>query len=79
MHKHIIYLSTFIKGGVQWKQAVVIYMMSYTSSLHNTTPMHCTPLPLHPPLPSIQLKGDTYIYIYIYICVCVCIYIYIYI
>ena len=36
--------------GVQWKQGVVIYIMSYTSSLHNTTPIHCTPLPLHPPV-----------------------------
>ena len=36
--------------GVQWKQGVVIYMMNYTSLLHNTTRIHCTPLPLHPPL-----------------------------
>ena len=33
--------------GVQWKQGVVIDMMLYTSLLYNTTPIHCTPLPLH--------------------------------
>ena len=36
--------------GVQWKQGVVIYMMLYTSWLHNSAPIHCTPLPLHPPV-----------------------------
>ena len=35
--------------GVQWKQGVVICMMLYTSLLHNTTPIHCTPIRLHPP------------------------------
>ena len=35
--------STFIKGGVQWKQGVVIYMMLCTILLYNTTPIHCTP------------------------------------
>ena len=35
--------------GVQWKQSVVICMLLYTSLLHNTTPIRCTPLPLHPP------------------------------
>ena len=35
--------------GVQWKQEVEIYMISYTSLLYDTTPIHCTPLPLHPP------------------------------
>ena len=34
--------------GVQWKQGVVICMLLYTSSSHNTTPIHCTPLRLHP-------------------------------
>ena len=34
--------------GVQWKQGVVIYMLLYSSLLHVTTPIHCTPLPLHP-------------------------------
>ena len=33
---------------VQWKQGVVIQIMSHTSLLSNTTPIHCTPLPLHP-------------------------------
>ena len=46
--------STFCKGGVQWKQGVVNYMMLYTILLCNITPIHCTPLPLHPPLQSIQ-------------------------
>ena len=36
--------------GVQRKQGVVIYMTLYTSLLYNTTPIHCTPLPLHPPV-----------------------------
>ena len=36
--------------GVQWKQGVVIYMMLATSLLYSTTPIHCTPLPLHPPV-----------------------------
>ena len=35
--------------GVQWKQGVVIYMTLYTSLLYNTTPIHRTPDPLHPP------------------------------
>ena len=41
-------------GGVQWKPGVVIYTMFYTRLLYNTTRIHCTPLPLHPPLPSIH-------------------------
>ena len=45
--------------GVQWKQGVVIYMTLYTSLLHNTTPIHCTPLRLHPPLQSIQHASDS--------------------
>ena len=36
--------------GVQWKQSVVIDLMLYTSFLYNTTPIHCTPIPLHPPV-----------------------------
>ena len=36
--------------GVQWKQGVAIYMMLYTSLLCDTTPIHCTPLPPHPPV-----------------------------
>ena len=35
--------------GVQWKQGVVMYMI-YAGLLYNTTPIHCTPLPLHPPV-----------------------------
>ena len=48
--------STFCKGGVQWKQGVVIYMMLYTILLYNTTPIHCTPLRLHPPLMNTQTR-----------------------
>ena len=40
--------------GVQWKQGVVNHMMLCTILLYNTTPIHCTPLRLHPPLQSIQ-------------------------
>ena len=40
--------------GVQWKQGVVVYMMLYTSLLHDTTPMHCTPLPVHSPVMNTQ-------------------------
>ena len=43
-----------LQRGVQWKQGVVVYMTLYTIWLHNTTPIHCTPDPLHPPLQSIQ-------------------------
>ena len=43
-----------LQRGVQWKQGVVIYMALYTSLLYNTTPIHCTPLRLHPLLQSIQ-------------------------
>ena len=43
--------------GVQWKQGVVIYIMLYTSSLYSTTPIHCTSLPLHPPVMNTQFRG----------------------
>jgi len=46
--------SRFSKGGVQWKQGVVIYIMSCAASLHSAAPIHCTPLPLHPPLLNTQ-------------------------
>ena len=36
--------------GVQWKQGAVICMVLHTSLPHDTTPFHCTPLPLHPPV-----------------------------
>ena len=59
--------------GVQWKQDAVICMMIYTSLLYNdTTPIHCTPLPLPPPC-------NEYIYIYIYCYLCIYIYMHIYI
>ena len=40
--------------GVQWKQGVVMYTMLYTSLIYNTTPIHCTPLPLHPSVMNTQ-------------------------
>ena len=48
--------AAFCKGGVQWKQGVVIRMFLYTILLYIyiyiyiTTPIHCTPLRLHPPV-----------------------------
>ena len=42
--------------GVQWKQGVEMCMMLYTSLLYNTTPIHCTPLRLHPPLMTTQTR-----------------------
>ena len=42
--------------GVQWKQGVVMYMMLCTSLLYDTTPIHCTPLPLHPPLMNTHMR-----------------------
>ena len=44
----------YIPQRAQWKQGVVIYMTLYTSLLYNTTPIHCTLDPLHPPLQSIH-------------------------
>ena len=44
--------------GVQWKQGVVVYMMLYTTLLYNTTPIHCTPLRLHPPLMNTQQSAE---------------------
>ena len=48
-----------LQRGVQWKQGVVVYIVLYTVSLYNTTPIHCTPHPLHPPLQSIHLEAPT--------------------
>ena len=45
--------------GVQWKQGVVICMILYTSWLYDATPIHCTPLRLHPPLQSIRIIVTT--------------------
>ena len=42
--------------GVQWKQGVVIHMMLYTSLLYITTQIHCTPLPLHPPVMNTHIQ-----------------------
>ena len=41
------FLQDSSKGGAV-EQGVVMYMMLYTSLLYNTTPIHCTPLRLHP-------------------------------
>ena len=79
--------------GVQWKQGVVIYRMLYTSLLYNTTPIHCTPLPLHPPVMNAQERCDvvdlTVLVVplcklpaglhYSMICVCMCTYICMYV
>ena len=43
-----------LQRGVQWKQGVVVCMALYTCLLYNTTPIHCTPDPLHPSLQSIH-------------------------
>ena len=34
---------------MQWKQGVVVYIVLYIVLSNNTTPIHCTPLRLHPP------------------------------
>ena len=39
--------------GVQWKQGVVMYMI-YVNLLYSTTPIHCIPLRLHPPVMNTQ-------------------------
>ena len=39
---------------VQWKQGVVICMVFYTVLLYNTTPIHCTPIPLNHPVMNTQ-------------------------
>ena len=44
-----------LQRGVQWKRGVVIYMMLYTILLYHSTPIHCTPLPLHPPVMNTQV------------------------
>ena len=46
-----------LQRGVQWKQGVVNYMRLHASLLYDTTPIHCTRLPLHPPLQSIQRRS----------------------
>ena len=54
-----------LQRGVQWKHGVVIGMVLCTILLYNATPIHCTPLPLHPPLQSIQVvKVAIYYYCY---------------
>ena len=81
--------------GVQWKQGVVMYMMLYTTLLYDSTPIHCTPLPLHPPVMNThscfggwaqawlwrrrQRKEQSFTRCIRLLCVCVCIYIYIYV
>ena len=42
--------------GVQWKKGVVICMLLYTTLSYNTTPIRCTPLPLHPPVMNTQRR-----------------------
>ena len=45
---------TIHQRGVQWKQGVVVYIVLSAVLLYNTTPIHCTPLRLHPPLMNTQ-------------------------
>ena len=47
-------LSRFIKG-VQWKQGVVICMLSCTSSSYIAIPIRRTPLPMHSPVRNSQV------------------------
>ena len=42
------------RRGVQWKQDVVVYIRFQAVLLYITTPIHCTPLRLHPPLMNTQ-------------------------
>ena len=60
--------------GMQLKQGVVIYMMLYTSLSYNTTPIHCTPLPLHPPVMNAQERGVSVEGVALVGDVCVCVY-----
>ena len=60
MYIQVIYIYIYIyikihQRGVQWKQGVVMYMMLYTGSLHNTTFIQFTPIPLHPPVMNTRL------------------------
>ena len=67
---------------VQWKQGVVFCMILHTSSLRSATPIHCTPLRLHPPLMNTHMtpaRGYISLSLYIYIYAYVYIHIYIYI
>ena len=43
---------------MQWKQGVVVYIVLCIVLLYNTTPIHCPPLPLHPPVMDTQLCGE---------------------
>ena len=45
-----------LQRGVQWKEGVVVYIILQAALLYNSTPIHCTPLRLHPPLQSIHLR-----------------------
>ena len=50
-----------LQRGVQWKQGVVTCMLLYTSLLHNTTPIHCAPHPLHPPSAEYPMVGGLWL------------------
>ena len=54
---------------MQWKQGAVIYMMLYTSLSYNTTPIHSTPLPLHPPAMNTQLLLLLLLLVVLLICI----------
>ena len=65
-NNYVASLSTsfyILQRGVQWKQGVVIRMLLYTILLCNTTPIHYTPLPLHPPVMNTHRhRLDGYLY-----------------
>ena len=61
--------SRCIKGGVQWKQGVVIYVMLHTSLLSNTTPIHCTPCNKYPLL--VKSLRHIHLRVVLYACLCV--------
>ena len=95
---HVLRCLTFVKQfltggglhlqrGVQWKHGIVNYMMLYTILLCNTTPIHCTPLPLQPPsaeypgglIPGVVISLSLSLSIYLSLSLSLCAYIYIYI
>ena len=43
-----------LQRGVQWKQGVVVYIILWAVLLYNTTPIHCAPLRLRPPVMNTQ-------------------------
>ena len=46
-----------LQRGVQRKQGVVVHIIRKAVSLHNATPIRCTPLRLHPPVVNTQNRS----------------------